>query len=127
MVRQHEETTLELAGETYRFTIPKIAPVISAMIRMRDLPPGRAEVEMAYAQAQWVRRGLGEQAWARVNERLEDDNDPLDWPHLSQAFQVATAQSGQRPTMSSPASMQPSQATTFSEGEPRQNGSTYGS
>jgi len=125
--RPHEIGEIKIGGQTYSFTTPKAAIVMSALIQMK----GKREIEQTQilisAQATWLKKGLGDEGWSEIERRLTDDDDILDWHHLSEAFQEAIAQSsGPRPTTSSNASFPESRPATPSEEKPKQPESIFG-
>lgn|SRR5690625_707990 len=119
--------TLTLAGKTYPFKTPKVAIVLSALLRSKGVTDTIERTTILIgAQAEWVRRGIGDEAWADVENRMMNDDDPLDWPDISQAFEERMSADAGRPTMSSPGSSVPSPVTTSPEGKPNQSGSMFG-
>lgn len=127
MVRPHETIDLELAGVTYPFQTPKVAIIISALMELKGKPEVQQEIIMVDAQARYMRQGLGKDGWADVQRRLEDPDDPLDWPDVVKGFQEAQSRSTGRPTTSSGGSTVPSPRATFSGAVPSTEGSTFGS
>lgn len=126
-LRPHEIDEISIGGVTYPFRTPKIAVVLSALIRMK----GKREIEQTQilleAQAKWLKKGIGDEGWAKIEARLQDDDDILDWPDLSNAFQDKVGQvSGPRPITSSSASPMESQTTTPSEVKEKPQESIFG-
>jgi hypothetical protein len=127
--RPHEVGEVTLAGITYPFKTPKIAIVLSAMIRARGKSQFEQEQIVMEAQAKWMRKAVGVENWAKIEARLfDDDDDPLDWPDINDAFQekLAEQKNGGRPTTSSSDSQLPSPTTTPSEEKPKQPESIFG-
>ena len=118
---------VEIGGETFRFNTPKMALVISGLMRIKQASEDIDKMTLlAEMQGGWVRKGIGKEAWAHLESRLEDDDDPLDWPDIVKAFQDTTSGDAERPTTSSPASSAPSLATTESVEKPSPQGSIFG-
>lgn len=128
-IRPHEVDEIKLAGKTYPWKTPKIAIIMSAMIRIKGKPQLEQEQIFMEAQAKWVRSGVGADNWALIEARLfDDDDDPLDWPDISELFQekFAEQKNGGRPTTSSTDSLPESPTTTPSEEKPKQQESIFG-
>lgn len=83
----------------YEFVTPKIAPLIAAMRKLQYDQSDEAGMVALEAQDRWLRNGFGEEQWERIQERLDDDDDPLDFWHLEQVFEALFQQvSGRPPT-----------------------------
>lgn len=125
--RPHEVGEIELGGQTYPFTTPKIGPYLSALIRAKGK---KTNIErgmiIGEAQAKWFEAGLGKQVWKEVQERLEDYDDALDWEDLPEVFKAKIGDSAERPTTSSSDSPPPSPTTTPSEEKPKELESIFG-
>lgn len=119
--------TLTLAGRSYPFKTPKVAIVLSALLRSRGITDQIERVQILVgAQAEWVKRGIGAEAWADVEARMQDDDDPLDWPDISSAFEERMSADAGRPTTSSAGSSEPLSATTSLEAKPSPPASMFG-
>ena len=120
--------TLVLEGVAYPFRTPKVAIVLSALLRSRGVTDQIERTQILLgAQADWLRSGVGDEAWADIERRLMDEEDTLDWPHISGAFEERMSADAARPTTSSAGSSVPSSATTPSAAEPSRVVSMFGS
>lgn len=79
------------ATETYQFAIPKLGPVIAAT-------QSGDKAERDAAAEEWLRRGLGDEAYDRIQGRLADYDDPFDADDLADLVQWLVAQASDRPT-----------------------------
>lgn len=119
--------TIVLAGKTYPFKTPKVAIVLSALLRSKSAADDlERSTILVTAQAEWLRSGIGAEAWEDVERRMMDDDDPLDWPDISAAFESAMSSDSARPTTSSPESSATSLPTTQAEAEPSRPASMFG-
>jgi hypothetical protein len=94
---------VNLAGEgPYPFTYPPMGKVYGAELRVRAYKTN-AERERYLTDVfmEWLERGFGEAAWARLLERVEDDTDPLNPGHLIATFRALVSAHADRPTTSS--------------------------
>ena len=90
----------------YIFTTPKSAPIMSAL---RKVGLGSDELEqnmntlgLVRSQYDWLKQGFGKEVWTHFEERLADDEDPLDDRHITLLFESLFAQvGGERPPTSS--------------------------
>lgn len=123
---KREKTIVLLGGVNYEFRTPKVAPVLSAIVRMK----GKEEIEQMQilfeAQAKWLRSGVGDEAWRQIEQRLADEDDELDWTDISQLFQDQMSADSGRPSTSSSESSASSPKTSSSEDEPKQQESIFG-
>lgn len=124
--RPHETGVVTIGGKDYPYRAPKVAVMMSALIRSR----GKSQIEtaqnIAAAQVDSLRQALGSDGWADVEARLSSD-DPLDWDDLVDAYQYVTGESSGRPTTSSAASSGQSSETSLSEEKPKPAESIFGS
>lgn len=119
--------TLTLAGVTYPFRTPKVAIVLSALMRLKGITDETEKISiMVTAQAEWVLAGIGQEAWDDVERRMLDPEDPIDWPDIAKAFEEKVSLDAGRPTMSPAESSAPSPATTLSEEKPSRSASMFG-
>lgn len=103
--RPHEVEDVYLGDDgPWVFTTPKSANVMSAL-RKLGAGNGALEVNMntlglLNAQWGWLEEGLGSEVWEHIEARLADNDDPLDYPHLQQLFDVLFEQVSNRPPSS---------------------------
>lgn len=72
----------------YEFVTPKVAPLIAAMRKMRTMSEEEAGYSSLDAQDRWMKKGFGPDQWARIQKRLDDEDDPLDFDHIMQVFEA---------------------------------------
>lgn len=93
---------VELGTFTYQFTFPKSAPLLTAIQKAARITDedeqGLFALEARYA---WLASGFGPDQWAHITGRLEDNEDPLDTPHMADMFsQLFKAANTSRPPTS---------------------------
>jgi hypothetical protein len=112
---------VNLAGEgPYPFTYPPMGKVYGAELRTRAMKDKHErEAYLTEVTLEWLEKGFGPQAWARITERVEDDDDPLNPGHLILAFKGLQEAHAGRPTSSSNGAS-PSPWTKISTDEPSQ-------
>jgi hypothetical protein len=112
---------VDIAGEgPYPFTYPPMGKVYGAELRIRGMK--ETKEKEAYLQdvyMEWLEKGFGPAAWARLLDRIEDDTDPLTPGHLLVTFRALLAAHAARPTTSSNGAS-PSPWTKTSTVEPSQ-------
>lgn len=105
---------VDLVGVEYPFTYPPIGRLIKAQRRVRyESDPSRREEIMTEATFAWLADGFGPEAWAHIEARLDDDDDPLNELHLAHAVRLIKEADAARPTMSSADASQPQQTRKF--------------
>jgi len=94
---------VNLAGEgPYPFTYPPMGKVYGAELRIRGMKTKQEkEAYLTEVYMEWLEKGFGPAAWARLVERVEDDSDPLNPGHLLVAFRSLQEAHAGRPTSSS--------------------------
>jgi hypothetical protein len=95
----------------FEFTYPRLGRLIRMQRRLKGLNMAEAAAEEIDGMMQWLAAGLGPDAWAHIESRLEDDADVLDEEHMVRLFQLLneskSAGTGRPTTSSSGASRQP--------------------
>lgn len=94
---------VNIAGEgPYPFTYPPMGKVYGAELRIRAMSTEEEkERYLTDVFMEWLSRGFGPAAWARLIERIEDDTDPLQPGHLLTTFKALQEAHAGRPTTSS--------------------------
>jgi len=98
-----ETRTVDLGGEKYEFRVPKVAGLILALMSARNLPEVERDILLAGEQVAWLKKGLGDQ-WTKIEGRLEDDDDVLDFSDLVASAMGLVGEVADRPPTSSTAS-----------------------
>lgn len=93
---------VNIAGEgPYPFTYPPMGKVYGAELRVRAFKTDiEKERYLTDVFMEWLERGFGEAAWARLLDRIEDDSDPLTPGHLIATFRSLVSAHASRPTTS---------------------------
>lgn len=89
--------------EIYHFDPPKIAgammPVLDPQASSSEDEDGDdSRLSMSQATWSWLRRGLPEEEYQRLIDRLHDDDDDLDVPDVTQVVRWLMGQVTGRPT-----------------------------
>lgn len=84
-VEPRSPLTVSLGGEEYLVTPPKstIALALAARAQSAGSDPQKVREELD----NWVRIAFGRKQAAKVAERLDDDEDDLDLPHIMDLMQ----------------------------------------
>lgn len=94
--RDGELEPVNLGDSSYEFAYPKVSPLLNAQQRALSnaSDADKAQIMMG-AQEKWMATGFGPAQWAHIQSRLEDDDDPLDFPHMQQLFEALFAKAAQ--------------------------------
>ena len=93
--RDGELEPVNLGDSSYEFAYPKVSPLLNAQQKALTLPDAEKAQIMMGAQEKWMATGFGPNQWAHIQSRLEDDGDPLDFPHMQQLFEALFAKAAQ--------------------------------
>lgn len=96
---QYEDVWLGSAGP-FRFKIGKVAGMANAYRKAFTVSEEEAGYLVLDQQMMWLERGFDPDVWRYINERLLDDDDPLDYPHMAQMFKDLFSLASGRPTIS---------------------------
>lgn len=94
----------------FDFYPPKIGKLMKTFRRIGTSNESESGGLMLQAQWDWLERGFGEEDWEHIEARLDDDDDPLDFPHIQKLFEDLLAVAAGRPTISPGASSPKRQA-----------------
>jgi hypothetical protein len=106
-VEQEEEVYLLDEGP-FPFFYPRMKPIRQARRLVLEVGEQQAAGEIVASVKRWLAQGFGPEAWAHIEGRLADVDDPLDDDHLDHLFKALIENRTGRPSSSSTgASRQP--------------------
>ena len=96
-----EPITIELVGKEYVIDPPKSTYGIKLARRAKELAAGKGDSDGYDMVEGWVRKAFGPRQGEAVLERLMDDDDDLDVPHIMKLIEALAELVTENPTTSS--------------------------
>lgn len=85
--RDDEAEPVNLGTSSYVFTFPKVSPLLSAQQKAGHVQGDAEKAQIAMdSQDAWLALGFGPEQWAHIQNRLDSNDDPLDFPHMQDLF-----------------------------------------
>lgn len=94
-----EKITICLVGVNYEVHPPKTALALKLAVRAKQA--GDAPDLMMAAVDEWITKAFGKTEAKKVQARLENETDDLDFPHIMQLMEALIEQATGTPTTSS--------------------------
>lgn len=91
----------------YDFVYPRVGRLIRIQRKIKGMPQAQAAAEELDGMLDWIAAGFGPEAWAHIEERLDDlgtedePGDLLDEEHLVKLYFLLNERKTGRPTTSS--------------------------
>lgn len=110
----------------FEFVFPRIGKLLKMQRRLKGLDLAQAGAEELDGMLKWLAAGFGDEAWAHIQGRLDDDDDVLDDEHMAKCFQLLNegkTGTGRPTTSSSGVSRQPWKNTQTAAPSPLESAS----
>lgn len=97
---QHDPIPFTLDGDEYLFTPKKVARTVLPMMDPEAAggKQGDYRTRMSQASWEWFKGGLPPEQYKRIIDKLKDEDDPLDYPDVTDVTNRLITEVSGRPT-----------------------------